>query len=109
MNHFKETLTDPYKEGGSNRESPKLDAELLREKLYKLSSCSSESSNRGSIDETLSDDPIEYYEYFMNMAKIISRKKKNKKQRVSFCLINFLFNYLTLIALKLGGGVYCKL
>ena len=80
MNNFH----DPYKEGDSNRGCPTLDAELLKQKLYNLSTSSSGSSNRGSIDENLNDSPIEYYEYFMNMAKIISKKNKNKKRQVSF-------------------------
>ena len=83
MNSFNATLIDPNKKDDPNRDSPKLNAEELRQKLYKLSSCSSDSSNRGSIDENIgSDDPIEYYEYFMNMAEMVSKKKKNKNRRV---------------------------
>ena len=81
-------LVDPYREEVFYEEQhyEKLDVEVLKQKLYKLSS--SGSSNHESIDENL-NDPIEYYEYFMNIAQMVSKKKKNKKHRVinQFCFV----------------------
>ena len=82
MNQGNTDLVDPYREEVFyENHTGKLDVEVLRQKLYKLST--SGSSNHESMDENL-NDPIEYYEYFMNIAKMFAQKKKNKKHRVSF-------------------------
>ena len=85
MNQIKTALIDPFRE--ENDKHYQLDPDLLRERLYKLSS--NESSHRGSISEenTNSDEPLEYYEYFMNMAKMIANKK-NKKKREGAVIVN---------------------